>query len=134
MIDHLTFHHIGYVTLNIEETSNQFNDLGYSCLDEAQVDEIQKVKICFLKKENAPLIELIEPLQGNTSLNKLLGKNGVCPYHMCYEVEDIESSFDQFTNKGYIALFRPIEAIALGGKSICYFYKKEIGYIELKNK
>lgn len=131
----LKFHHIGYATLNINETSDEFTNLGYTLMGEVQVDKIQKVKICFLEKENAPLIELVEPLQNNSLLNKFLDKNGVFPYHICYEVDDIDVAFDYFTVvEDYIPLFRPIEAVALNDKKICYFFKKGIGYIELKNK
>lgn len=131
----LEFHHIGYATLNINETSDGFINLGYALMGEVQVDKIQKVKICFLEKENAPLIELVEPLQNNSLLNNFLDKNGVFPYHICYEVDDIEVAFEYFTVvENYIPLFRPIEAIALNGKKICYFFKRGIGYIELKNK
>ena len=62
-------------------------------------------------------------------------KNGVAPYHICYETDDINVAFDELTERqGYVPLFRPVEAIAMDNKLICYLYKKEIGFIELVNK
>jgi methylmalonyl-CoA/ethylmalonyl-CoA epimerase len=80
-------------------------------------------------------MELIAPIDENSSVNKIFKKTGVAPYHVCYEVDDINSAFDELVDvQGYIPLFRPVEAIALDNKLICYLYKKEIGFIELVNK
>lgn len=98
-------------------------------------DKIQRVYICFLTKENFPRIELVEPVDEQSSVNKLLKKNGVAPYHVCYEVDNIDEAVDELVDiQGYIPLFRPVEAIALDNRMICYLYRKETGFIELVNK
>lgn len=81
------------------------------------------------------MIELVEPTDERSSVNKLLKKNGVSPYHVCYEVDNIEECFVLLTEQyGFIPLFRPVEAAAFGNRLICYLYKKEIGFVELVNK
>lgn len=132
MLPNFKFHHIGYVTNNIEETAVLYVSAGY-IISEIITDLIQNVKICFLTKEGNPRIELIEPVDEFSSVNKILKKAGVSPYHVCYEVDDIFVAYDALCELGYIPLFRPVEAIALENKLICYFFKKEIGYIELLN-
>lgn len=126
----LTFHHIGYATDRLSESIAAFESLGYSagvvCLD-----PIQRTDICFLSKPGSPQIELVSPADETSSVNKIVGKHGVTPYHVCYETPDIDLAFDSLTEEGFIPLFRPVEAAAFGDRRICYFYKKEFGYLEL---
>lgn len=127
-------HHLGYITDNISRTLDEFRMLGYTG-SEIIKDEIQHVNICFLTKENTLMIELVEPADEHSSVHKMLKKNGVSPYHICYEVENISEAFDYFTEtEGYIPLFRPVEATAMDNKQICYLYKKEIGFVEIVSK
>lgn len=134
MLSNFRFHHIGYVTDSIEHTAALYLSAGYQATSKIE-DEIQGVYICFLTKDGFPRIELIEPVNESSSVNKILKKSGVAPYHVCYEVDDINEAFDKLVDEqGYIPLFRPVEAIALENKLICYLYKKEVGFIELVNK
>lgn len=132
MLEHFKFHHIGYVTDSITNFSMEYVRGGYSVSD-VFIDDIQRTKICFLYKKDNPVIELVEPLDEKSSVNKILKKNGVCPYHICYETDSINTDFDLMCEQGYIPLFRPVKAVAFGDRLICYFYKKEIGFIELLN-
>lgn len=134
MLNNSRFHHLGYVTDNITKTITFYAKAGYGASSIIE-DEIQRVYICFLTKDGCPKIELIEPIDKSSSVNKILEKNGVAPYHVCYEVDDINKAFDELVDgQGYIPLFRPIEAVALNNRLICYLYRKEVGFIELVNK
>ena len=126
------FHHIGYVTDCITDTAKFYILSGYE-LSETTYDAAQKSKIAFLRKELNPLIELVEPENEKAPLNKLL-INGVMPYHICYEVPDINKAFEQLSELGFTPLFRPIESIALNNKLISYMYNRNTGYIELLEK
>lgn len=134
MLSTFRFHHIGYVTDSIANTSAIYLAAGYTSSSVID-DPIQRVRICFLTKEGFPTTELIEPLDEQSSVNKILKKNGVSPYHTCYEVDDIDAAFNELVDvQGYTPLFRPVEAIALENRLISYLYKKETGLIELVNK
>lgn len=134
MLSSFRFHHIGYVTDSIANTSVFYLQAGYQATPVIE-DTIQRVYICFLTKDGFPRVELIEPIDEQSSVNKLLKKNGVAPYHVCYEVDDIYQAFDELVDvQEYIPLFRPVEAIALENRLICYLYRKEVGFIELVNK
>ncbi len=131
MLESFQFHHIGYVTYSIADTSSIYRSAGYHA-SEVIEDTIQQTKVCFLTKNNNPCIELIEPITEDSSVNKILKSNrGTMPYHICYEANDIDGAFDAMIEMKYIPLFRAVEAIALGNRLICYFYKKEIGFIEI---
>ena len=56
------------------------------------------------------------------------------PYHMCYCVEDIEEAVKESKKKRFLPLFRPVQAVALGNKKICFLFNREVGLIELVGK
>ena len=121
--------HFGYITDSIQDTTATFQALGYAA--EPVVDfPAHRCHITFLRKEGEPAIELVEPYEDNKSLRKLL-KNGVTPYHLCYEVSDIHQSCDELVNQGYLQLSQPLPAPAFGNRLICYLWHRTTGYIEL---
>lgn len=131
----MKLHHIGYITGNIEETASAFEVLGY----EAQPlydDPIQKCFICFLTREECePLIELVQPYEDNRTMQKMLAKRGVSPYHVCYEVDDVQAIYDKLSNaEGWLPVFEPVEAVAFGNRKITYFMNAETGFVEFVNK
>ena len=65
---------------------------------------------------------------------KLLRAHDVMPYHLGLESEDFDKDCSELIALGYEALFTPTSVEVLGGRRICYFYKSEIGYIELVEK
>ncbi len=129
MLD-LKFHHIGYAVKSIEQTSSFYIKQGWS-ITEQIIDPIQNTKIAFLNKENFPLIELVAPIDEQSPVVKTLDKVGVSPYHICYSVKDIEQTISELRKEKFIALFRPVKAVALNNKRICYLYNASAGLIEL---
>ncbi len=67
-------------------------------------------------------------------MQKMLTKRGVTPYHLCYEVEDLNEEYNILLEKDWTPLFKPVEAPAFDNRKICYFFNSEIGFIELVNK
>jgi methylmalonyl-CoA/ethylmalonyl-CoA epimerase len=133
MLDYLIFHHIGYAVNDISITAEYYIKAGWN-VSEIQVDKIQNARIAFLSKVNFPLMELVAPIDGNSPVVKTLDKMGVAPYHMCYEVEDIEQAITDMKKQRFIPLFRPVQAIALDNRKICYLYNPYIGLVELLNR
>lgn len=135
MTQDLIFHHIGVATSDLNATAQIYVAAGYT-KSEVFADTIQKTNICFLTKDGQPRIELIEPMNELSSVNKLLKKNrNICPYHLCYETQDIEKSFEiMTTEQGYIPLFRPVPATAFENRLICYLFHQNVGYVELLEK
>jgi len=131
----MKLHHIGYVVEKIEDAQQNFEALGYKLAQAPVNDDIQKCRIGFIARDGEPMIELVEPYENNKSLRKMLIQRGNAPYHMCYEVEDVEALFDELSEKeGWMPLFRPVEAIAFGNRLITYFYNAQIGYVEFVNE
>ena len=122
--------HIGYLTDDIQKTIKTFEIFGYLA-GETINDEIQKTKICFLHKESETTIELVEPYEENKTMQKMLAKRGVTPYHLCFIVDDIEEEYENMITLDFTPLFKPTEAPAFDNRKICYFWNSEIGFIEL---
>jgi methylmalonyl-CoA/ethylmalonyl-CoA epimerase len=133
MLDNFIFHHIGYAVHDIAVTAEYYVKAGF-VLSEIQVDTTQNSYIAFLSKDAFPLIELVAPIDGNSPVVKTLDKMGVTPYHICYEVDDIDQSIAALEKKRFLPLFNPVEAIALNDRKICYLFNKDVGLIELLNK
>lgn len=121
--------HIGYITKCIEKTAETFKVFGYVA-DDIVNDDTQKTRICFLRKEGEVNIELVEPYPENATMLKML-KKGTTPYHICYTVPDIHTAYEQMKEMGFTPLFTPVEAPAFGNRLICYFWKNDIGFIEV---
>lgn len=127
----MKLHHTGYITGNIEETAKAFEALGYA-QQPIFDDTIQKCFISFLKRvDNEPMIELVQPYEDNKTMQKMLTKRGVSPYHMCYEVEDVQAIFDKLSETdGWLPMFAPVEAVAFDNRKITYFMNAETGFVE----
>lgn len=121
--------HIGYVTKNIEKTAATFTLLGYEA-GEIVNDDTQKTRICLLKKEGDVSIELVEPYSENETMLKML-KKGTTPYHACFRVSDIQIAFEELKESGFTPLFLPVAAPAFDNRLICYFWKNDMGLVEI---
>jgi len=121
--------HIGYAVRSIEKALKEFEKFGYEKITEVIVDEIQRVKICFIQKDGVK-IELIEPIDEQSPINGILKKVGPTAYHVCYTVENFEERVSKL-EKEYITLVKPVKASAFNGKKIAFFYSGEIGVFEI---
>lgn len=130
MLDLMSFHHIGVAVKSIEATSGVYEEAGY-VKSEVVFDPVQHVNICWLSKPGMPLIELLEPVGVMSPVNKVLEKNGVCPYHICYLVDDIEESVKMLRKKKYIVVCNPVEAPAIHHSKVAFLFNKHVGLIEL---
>lgn len=144
MISEMTLHHIGYAVHNISSTAQHYISAGWS-LSSIVYDPFQKCNIAFLEKTNSFYIELVEQRKTTTEPpnditkkeNGLLSnflRNGVSPYHLCYEVPDINLAIIELRKQHYLLLFNPVPAAAIDNRVICYMMHPEVGLIELLQK
>lgn len=130
MLNDMEFHHIGVAVFSIEKTSSTYAQLGYAKTDTV-FDPIQHVNICFLTKDGEPTVELLEPADDKSPVCDTLKKNGVTPYHTCYAVDNLSKAADELKSMRYLPLGKAVAAVAFGGKSVQFFYHKNMGLIEL---
>lgn len=130
MLPEFNFEHIGIATSSLEKTAEVYINAGYS-MSVITFDPIQNVRISFLTKSEMPTIELLEPVDETSPVTKTIEKSGVSPYHMCYSVNNIEDCIIRLKVLKYIPLFKPVKAIAMGNRKICFLFNKDIGLIEI---
>ncbi len=90
--------HIGYLTTDIDATAKAFEVFGYKKLSVIDFED-QKCSVCFLVKDGNVKVELVKPYENNKSLLRLLKKTGNSPYHVCYEVDNLDEMLVK-TNTG----------------------------------
>ena len=130
MLPYFRFHHVGVAVFDIDSTARFYMDAGYS-KTETVYDHHQNVNICFLMKDGMPMIELLAPNDETSPVSRTLDKNGVMPYHFCYEVDDINLAIADLRKLKYVPLIKPVEACAIGNRKVCFLFNKQVGLIEL---
>ena len=129
----MVFHHVGVAVRSIEETAKWYVGVGYSISNTIE-DPVQNVRIAFLKRDDSPLLELVQPVDKTSPVSNILKKVGVSAYHFCYETSDLQKTIEDLENKDFKILVEPVEAIAFNHRKICFLYHLDIGLIELLEK
>jgi methylmalonyl-CoA/ethylmalonyl-CoA epimerase len=129
----MVFHHVGIAVHSIEETAKWYVGMGYR-LTETIEDPVQNVRIAFLKREDSPLLELVQPVYNSSPVFNILKKVGVSAYHFCYETSDLQKTIEDLENQDFKILVEPVEAIAFNRRKISFLYHLDNGLIELLEK
>lgn len=122
-------HHVGYAVKCIEESLPYFSALGYETCSEVFNDNIRNVKILFLQN-GSEKIELVAPNGESTPVDEPLRKTGAAPYHICYEVENLEEVIKALGRK-WLLIKKPEIAPAIENRRVAFLYQNKLGLIEL---
>ena len=123
-------HHIGYFVKNIEKGKKTFLALGYEIEQDTVRDEYRGIDIAFLEKDGYR-VELVSPFTEESVVYDLRKKMGNSPYHICYEVENLESAIEDLQEQRFVVTQEPHEAVAIDGKRVCFLIHGQMGIIEL---
>ena len=127
-------HHYGFATDDIERSEAAYAVLGYVRSSEIITDKIQNVKLLFLRRDDTPLLELVEPLSESSPVSAIIKKNKPTLYHSCFEVDNIDESIAELKQKRFVLVSQPVPAIAFNNRRICFLFHKHTGLIELLEK
>lgn len=94
-------YHIAIAVRNITEVEKLYvNTLGLKVIHRETVED-QGVKASMLEPEGGgTAIELLEPIVENSPIAEFLEKRGEGIHHICFKVDDIESSLKRLKDKG----------------------------------
>ena len=127
----LTFHHIGIACRNIDKSKAFYIDQGYTAAITVH-DPLQRVHVCFLEKQGAPRLELLEPVGDDSPVARTLATAGVTPYHLCYEVQDLDVAIAHLrTSRRFLLVNGPVPACAMEDRRVAFMFQKDTGLIEL---
>lgn len=128
----MRFHHVGYAVRDLQAYLDGFamplfQPLAVSAVFE---DPIQHVRVCFLTMQGGTLLELVEPFGAGSPVESVLaaGRGGL--YHLCYEVENIETELVRFRASGCLPLGKPAPAVAFEGRRIVFLLTPQRDIIE----
>ena len=126
--------HIGVVTRDHKKTAAFYEALGYKEVV-GGYDPYQNVYGYFYEADGFPTIELLMPYDDKSPINKILDKNGVTPYHICYEIEEpLEDAIKSLKKEHFLQIAKPTLSTSLGNRRVCFLYHKDVGIIELLEK
>jgi len=129
----MEFDHVGIAVKNIEEyfQSLLHSVLGMNELSEIVIDQIQNCKIAFATSSNGVRLELIEPLNEESPVNKILQKKKGGIYHMCFVTNNFDEDVKHCLANKFIALSKPQPAIAFDNRRVIFFSTPTFEIIEL---
>ena len=107
--------HIGIAVKSVDESLKIYRDLLQ--LGEPEIVEMQemKLKVAIFKLETYK-IELVEPLNPDTSIAKFLEKRGPGIHHLCFNVDNIEQTLEMLKMNGVVLIDEKPRIGAMGHK------------------
>ena len=131
-MEHFVFHHVGIAVRNLTEAISLYNNLfQYELISGPFDDPIQNVSVCFLSRGTGDtVLELVAPLGENSPVDRYIKKGGG-PYHLCYQVPDIQAAIDELTGKGSFLLSGPVPAVAFEMREIAWLMTEVDLLVEL---
>lgn len=96
---------------------------GYKQMTNEVYNTRQKVKVVFLKKENSLMIKLIEPGDGNITLQNFTNRGGGF-HHICFKCDDLSEKVTELKSKGVRLLVPPQPGEAFNNNDIAFFWAK----------
>ena len=86
----MKFHHTGIAVKSIAESVKIYSQIfGEESVSPIYNISSQKVNVCFVKISDEAYLELVEPTDPESTINKLIEK-GITYYHAGYKVQNIE--------------------------------------------
>ncbi|HEV7398480.1 MAG TPA: VOC family protein [Pyrinomonadaceae bacterium] len=127
------FHHVGIATSDIKSSIRFYEALGYISSD-IYDDSVQKAVIALLKRPDSPLLELISPTDKASPVQGWVDRIRCGPYHVCYEVNNLEEGMSFLKERGSLVVYGPVPAIAFGLRQVAFLWGKDSGLTELLEK
>ncbi len=126
----MKIHHIGYLVKKIEKAAAAFEAMGYVREGGMTHDGYRRVDILFLQKDGYR-IELVSPYSPDSVVAGLIKTYKNAPYHICYEVEELETAMADLEQGGCVRIDEPACAPAIGGRRVTFLMHPAMGMLEL---
>lgn len=126
MIDILKIDHIGIAVKDLDESLEVYKLLGFKCKETEEVSE-QKVRVAFLPCGESEL-ELLEPTQSDSPLQKFIDKNGEGIHHIAIRVDDVQDSIKKLKEAG-VRIIDEKPRYGAGNSKIAFIHPKMTGVL-----
>lgn len=125
----MKIHHIGIACSDIEESIQEFS-LYHTIIRKSEIvfDSLQNAKLCMINTDTGLDVEFISGEQVSN-----LVKKGANYYHICYEVDHLQSTIDNYVAQGAKIISDAKEAVLFENRKVAFLYVS-YGLIELLEK
>jgi methylmalonyl-CoA/ethylmalonyl-CoA epimerase len=127
------FHHLGFVVTSISAAAEDFATFMSARWDGQIIqDPIQQVRVAFFYPVDSrnPVYELVEPASDDSPVSHFLKKHRGL-HHVCYEIDDVESTLREARRVGLVLVAPPVPAVAFSGRRIAWVCSRNRLLIEL---
>jgi methylmalonyl-CoA/ethylmalonyl-CoA epimerase len=109
------FHHCGLAVSSIEKALPGIMHVS-GCSEPPVIyeDPIQRVRVAFVGE-----LELVEPCGEDSPVAEVVRKGGGL-YHVCYEVDNLESAIERARAERCLLISEPQPAVAFAGRRIAF--------------
>ncbi len=127
--------HIAIAVKSIDVSEKFYKDLGLTFAPEREIVEEQKVKTAFANIDVNAHIELLEPTDPESTIQKFIDTKGEGIHHICFKVKDVVAKTNELTAKGYRFIY-PAPRLGAGGCMVNFMHPKSTGgvLIELSQR
>lgn len=122
----MKMHHMGVACQDIEvaiEEFSKFHNIIWKT--DIVTDHLQNAKVCLIKTDIGLDFEFISGEQVARIVKK-----GISYYHVCYEVENLESKIEEYMAKGAVIVSEQKLAILFNNRRVSFLYLS-YGLVEL---
>lgn len=130
----MTPHHLGVAVADIKKSIMGFRGLGWIWDGEIIDDSSRGVRLAFLNRyDSDEVLELVSPVNEKSPVSHTLNtmRNVPTPYHICYEVSDIEKTVEILKGRRYTLTDKPKPAVAFNDRRVAFMLSRDAGLIEL---
>lgn len=124
----MKIHHMGIIVEDIKKNIEIYRALGYSMSTDVIMDDIQHLRICFMKSEDeTQTIELIESNGEMSSIHNF--QSGY--HHICYDVSSDTNFVSHFKMLRIGKIFtQPIQTPAIDNRKVIFACLKNGMFVE----
>ncbi len=118
--------HIAIAVRNIEDAEKLYESALCLKVTHREVVEEQGVRASMLETDSGDTaIELLEPIGKESPIHKFLEKRGEGIHHICFKVDDIESTLDRLKKQG-IKLINEAPRPGVDGTKVAFLHPKAL--------
>lgn len=115
--------HIGVAVKSLDEAIGFYRDVLGLKLEGVHVLNDRKLRVAFFSSGNETNIELLEPLENESTIAKFVASRGEGIHHLALKVKNIEAVLEKFKQRGLTLIDEKPRAGAQG-KKIAFVHPK----------
>lgn len=119
--------HIGIAVRSIEEHLKVWRDIFGFGVDITTEVAGQKVRLSMLEVGGVK-VELIEPSTPDSAIQKFIERRGEGLHHLCFEVDDLEKTIEDFKGRG-LRMIDEVPRNGAHGSKIAFIHPSSTGGI-----